>query len=67
MIGSDWIWSCKYIVKVIENNNDIDEMVEQVEKDHQEDFDEWKNEDLDMYESMIDLTKEQIETLDNFN
>ena len=61
---SDWIWDNGYIVCVIEGNETIEEMIKQVEKDNQDIFDEWKTEyEEDTYESMTDLTRDQIETL----
>ena len=64
MSRSDWIWDNEYIVSVIGNNDDIEEMVEQVELDNQETFNEWRDEE-DTYGRMIELTEEQIETLNN--
>ena len=64
MSSSDWIWDNEYIVSVIGNNDDIEEMVEQVELDNQETFNEWRDEE-DTYGRMIELTEEQIETLNN--
>lgn len=62
--SNSWIWDNGYIVRVIEGNETIEEMIKQVEKDNQDIFDEWKTEyEEDTYESMTDLTRDQIETL----
>lgn len=62
--SNSWIWDSGYIAGVIEGNETIEKMIKQVEKDNQDTFDEWKTEyEEGTYESMIDLTKDQIETL----
>jgi arginine decarboxylase-like protein len=62
--SNDWIWDNGYIIRVIESNETIEEMINQVEIDNQDIFDEWKTEyEEDTYEGMINLTRDQVETL----
>jgi len=62
--SNDWIWDNGYIIRVIESNETIEGMINQVEIDNQDIFDEWKTEyEEDTYEGMINLTRDQVETL----
>jgi hypothetical protein len=62
--SNSWIWDSGYIIRVIESNETIEGMINQVEIDNQDIFDEWKTEyEEDTYEGMINLTRDQVETL----
>ncbi|NVK76023.1 MAG: hypothetical protein HWE24_21310 [Oceanospirillaceae bacterium] len=57
----EFIWDGDYVRTLIKELSDKGKVLNQIIDDNQETFDDWKSEDL--YESMVDLTKEQIDYL----
>ena len=57
----EFIWDGDYVRNLITELSDEGKVLNQIIDDNQETFDDWKSEDF--YESMVDLTKEQIEYL----
>ena len=57
----EFIWDSGYVRNLITELSDEGKVLNQIIDDNQETFDDWKSEDS--YESMVDLTKEQIDYL----
>jgi hypothetical protein len=55
----EFIWDGGYVRNLITELSDEGKVLNQIIDDNQETFDDWKSEDV--YESMVDLTKEQID------
>lgn len=55
------IWNHRYVLRLIDENNSVNEVINQIVKDHKEQFDEWKKEEVD--ESILEDTRNQIRYL----
>jgi L-lysine 2,3-aminomutase len=55
------IWNHRYIMRLIDEKDSMDEIINQIIEDHKEQFEEWENEEVD--ESIIEDTRNQIRYL----
>lgn len=63
----EFIWYNEYVIKLIKKYDyKSDKVLERIILDNKETWDNWKTQGDDIYESMIQLTEEQIEFCEKF-